>query len=140
MKHWWILDVGMTGEDHFSGSDSDRCEAGMITHDLDFERVESGEAIEDYTGDDEDWYGSEASLGGIPPASTYLPVFSSTRILPLVGQARASNPDNHLKILNTLLEHLADPNVFMDQLLIRYERFLKEYGLQNVSDEIPKSV
>lgn len=61
MKHWWILDVGDDWEDHFSGSNSDRCEAGMITHDLDFERVESSEAIEDYTGDDEDRYGSEAS-------------------------------------------------------------------------------
>lgn len=57
-----------------------------------------------------------------------------------MGQARASNPDNHLKILNTLLEHIANPKLLMDQLLMRYERFVKEYGLQNFGDEIPRSV
>ena len=56
-----VFGRGDDWERHFSGSNSDRCEAGMITHDLDFKHVKSDEAVKNYTEDDEDWYESEAS-------------------------------------------------------------------------------
>ena len=117
------------------------------------ELVGSDEAIEDYTEENEDWYEKDASCedSGYDDENDFITTESTERkstsidISPNIlvdenyqspiGQACASNPDDHLKILNTSLEHPANLKVFMDQLVIRYKRFVKEYVLQSVRNE-----
>ncbi len=54
----------------------------------------------------------------------------------LAEQIRTLDPDHHLNILSTLLNHLANPRGFTHRLCINYERFVKAYGPQNIRNEI----
>jgi hypothetical protein len=44
--------------------------------------------------------------------------------------------DNHLEILSTLLQHIEKPKDFTNQLLIKYEGFIKKHGVQAIKDQI----